>query len=73
MCPLFSKKDELEDSMSAKVLEDLENVDDDLDRKNVILVKMASTANNALTGMDVKELPAVVFFDNGIPSIFEGE
>jgi len=49
-------------------------VDDDLDRKNVILVKMASTAENELAALgDIDSLPAVVFFEGGQPTLFEGE
>ena len=63
--------DDEEDRMSQKVLSGLENIDDDLERSDIVIVKM-STETNDISNLGIKELPAVVFFDNKEKTIFEG-
>ena len=64
--------DDKSDRLSSKVLSGLENVDDDLGREDVLVLKM-STEGNEYAGMGIKELPAVVFFDQKVPTVFEGK
>ena len=64
--------DDRDDRLSSKVLSGLENVDDDLGRDDVLVLKM-STEGNDYGGMGIKELPAVVFFDQKVPTVFQGE
>ncbi len=49
-------------------------MDDDLDKSQILLVKM--TADNEfsrLSGGAVEELPAIVLFENGVPKVFDGD
>ena len=57
--------------MSSKVLSGLENVDDDLGRKDILIVKMDKDRND-ISGINVDEFPAVVFYDEQVPTVFQG-
>ena len=51
----------------------LENIDDDLDKLDVIMVKMASKEDNLDSQfVSVSKTPAIIFFDEKTPLIFEG-
>ena len=62
--------DDSNDRMSSKVLSGLENVDDDLGRKEILIVKMDKDRNDV---SNVDEFPAVVFYDEKIPTVFQGK
>ncbi|XP_054164277.1 uncharacterized protein LOC128961959 isoform X2 [Oppia nitens] len=53
------------------VLEDLENIDSDTDRHGIIFVKTAETEIAREYG--IKDLPALIYFERQIPSIYEGD
>lgn len=53
------------------VLEELENIDDDTDRHGINFVK--TTDLNIATNFGVHEFPAVIYFENQVPSIYEGK
>eukprot|EP00095_Tigriopus_kingsejongensis_P009527 maker-scaffold561_size136864-snap-gene-0.22 protein:Tk09527 transcript:maker-scaffold561_size136864-snap-gene-0.22-mRNA-1 annotation:"GL10978" len=58
------------DSESDRILEALEDIDDDLDEKGVRFLK-----NNELEVLEeygIQRVPSLVLFKKGIPSIFEG-
>ncbi|XP_018017937.1 uncharacterized protein LOC108674456 isoform X2 [Hyalella azteca] len=59
------------DDEDHEILEELENIDDDCEQAGVPFVKMADAKEAKEYGID--ELPALVYFENRIPSIFEGE
>ena len=50
------------------ILDELENIDDDTDRHGIHFVKTKDTAHAKDLGID--ELPALVYFENGTPSIY---
>lgn len=54
-----------------KVLEELENIDDDCDKHGITFVKTKDfeVADN----YGVHDYPALVYFEGGIPNVFEGE
>ncbi len=52
------------------ILEDLENIDDDTDRQGINFVK--TTDLNIATNYGVTNFPAVIYFENQVPSIYEG-
>lgn len=52
------------------ILEELENIDDDTDRQGIHFVK--TTDLNIATNYGVTEFPAVIYFENQVPSIYEG-
>nr|XP_037282150.1 uncharacterized protein LOC119175058 isoform X4 [Rhipicephalus microplus] len=53
------------------ILEELENIDDDTDRHGIQFVKTTDIAMTQEYG--VKELPALVYFENQIPNVYEGD
>ncbi|XP_065578951.1 uncharacterized protein LOC136039286 isoform X4 [Artemia franciscana] len=53
------------------ILQELENIDDDAEHVGVGFVK--STAVNIAQKHGVKQLPAVVFFEQGTPTIYDGD
>jgi len=57
--------------LSTRVLDVMETVDDDCDRKDVIFVKVKDRALAAKYNVD--EFPTLMFFENQIPSVFDGE
>lgn len=65
-------KDDKDDRLSQTVLGGLENIDDDLGKRQILIVKMSS-ADNEFSKLDVHELPAVVFFENKVPKVFQGK
>ena len=64
-------------STDTKVLQNLETIDDDLDREGVILVRLAASGNDVeghlaeKFGVDI--VPSLVLFKYGRPHRFEGE
>ncbi|XP_064114210.1 uncharacterized protein LOC135220720 isoform X2 [Macrobrachium nipponense] len=65
---LFYDKDDPEDH---EVLGELENIDDDCEQAGVPFVKIDNDAEAKEYGID--DLPALVYFENRIPSIYEGD
>lgn len=54
-----------------KILEELENIDDDCDRHGITFVKTKDFSVAEMYG--VHDYPALVYFEGGIPNVFEGE
>ncbi|XP_050711804.1 uncharacterized protein LOC126995938 isoform X6 [Eriocheir sinensis] len=65
---LFYDKDDAEDH---EVLGELENIDDDCEQAGVPFVKIDNDAEAREYGID--DLPTLVYFENRIPSIYEGD
>ncbi|GFQ72443.1 thioredoxin domain-containing protein [Trichonephila clavata] len=55
---------------SAKVLKELETIDDDADQYNILIVKNDNFAAAQKYGL--KKLPALLFFKEGSPIVYEG-
>lgn len=53
------------------MLEELENIDDDCDKHGITFVKTRDFS--VADGYGVHEYPALVYFEGGIPNVFEGE
>lgn len=53
-----------------KILEELENIDDDCDRHGITFVKTKDFSVAEQYG--VHDYPALVYFESGIPNVFEG-
>ncbi|CAG0889024.1 unnamed protein product, partial [Cyprideis torosa] len=60
-----------DDSKSMKVLEELERIDDDCDSKGMQFVKIDDDSVAKEYGID--ELPSLVYFENQIPSLYDGD
>ena len=54
-----------------RILEELENIDDDTDRHGIHFVKTQDL--NIATNFGVTDFPAVIYFENQVPSIYEGK
>jgi hypothetical protein len=52
-------------------LEELEHIDDDCDKYGIQFVKIDDIAAAEEYGLDT--LPAVVYFEKGIPNVYDGE
>jgi hypothetical protein len=55
---------------SKMVLEELEKIDDECDESDIFFVRIADSAEADEYGID--DLPGLVYFENGIPAIYEG-
>lgn len=53
-----------------KVLEELENIDDDCDKHGIIFVKTKDFT--VADSYGVHDYPALVYFEDAIPNVFEG-
>lgn len=62
--------DDKEDKQDIRVLNELENIDDDLDKEGLILVRLDNAEEAKEYGID--HLPTLVYFENKIPAIYEG-
>lgn len=65
---LFYDKD---DKKSEKVLVELENIDDDCDKNGIPFVKIDNDEEAKEYGID--EIPTLVYFENQIPNIYDGD
>ncbi|XP_065338912.1 uncharacterized protein hlk isoform X6 [Cloeon dipterum] len=68
MAVLFYDKDDKQD---LRVLNELENIDDDLDKEDIVLVRLDDDKEAKKYGID--HLPALVYFEEEIPAIYEGD
>ncbi|XP_066251341.1 uncharacterized protein hlk isoform X2 [Euwallacea similis] len=65
---LFYDKDDKED---IRVLNELENIDDELGKEGIVIVRIDNDAEAKEFGID--HLPTLVYFEEKIPSIYEGD
>ncbi|KAK7793468.1 hypothetical protein R5R35_013845 [Gryllus longicercus] len=65
---LFYDKDDPQDM---RVLNELENIDDDLDKEDIIVVRIDNDAEAKEYGID--HLPTLVYFEDKIPALYEGD
>ncbi|XP_021959977.1 uncharacterized protein LOC110855885 isoform X3 [Folsomia candida] len=65
---LFYDKD---DKTDLKILTELENIDDELDGHGMLFVKIDNDEEAKEYGFE--ELPVLVYFENKIPSVYEGD
>lgn len=65
---IFYDKDDKQD---IRVLNEMENIDDDLEREGIIMIRLDNADEAKEYGLD--HLPALVYFENKIPAIYEGD
>ncbi|XP_008201424.1 uncharacterized protein hlk isoform X7 [Tribolium castaneum] len=65
---LFYDKDDKQD---IRVLNELENIDDDLEKEGIVIVRIDNDAEAKEFGID--HLPTLVYFEDKIPSLYEGD
>ena len=66
----FMFSDDKDQKKSAKILAELENIDDDCDEHNIAFVKIDDAEEAKEYGID--ELPTLVLFERKIPHIYDG-
>lgn len=54
-----------------KILNELENIDDDLEKEGIVIVKMDDEKEAKEYGIDT--LPTLVYFEDKLPAIYEGK
>jgi hypothetical protein len=66
-----SVSDDNDDEDSMQVLGDLETIDDDCDKHGIQFVKIDDDSAAKEFGID--DVPALVYFEKGIPNVYDGE
>ncbi|XP_069688963.1 uncharacterized protein hlk isoform X3 [Periplaneta americana] len=64
----FYDKDTKQDM---RILNELENIDDELDKEGIVIVRMDNLAEAREYGID--HLPALIYFEEKLPAIYEGD
>ncbi len=67
---VLSHVDARQDEESGRLIDELETIDDDLDDHGITLVK--TNDDDVAKEYGVDKIPAIVYFENGIPSLFSG-
>jgi len=62
--------DDNNDKKSQKVLEELENIDDECDALGITFVKIDNPEEAVEYG--INKVPKLIYFEKGIPTIYEG-
>jgi hypothetical protein len=52
-------------------LNEIENIDDDLEREGIVIVRIDNDAEAKEYGID--HLPALIYFEEKLPAIYEGK
>lgn len=68
MSPFSDDKDDKQD---IRVLNELENIDDELEKEGIVIVRIDNKDEAKEYGLD--HLPALVYFENKIPALYEGD
>ncbi|XP_063619554.1 uncharacterized protein LOC134792226 isoform X7 [Cydia splendana] len=65
---IFYDKDDKQD---IRILNELENIDDELEKEGIVIVRMDNENEAKEFGID--HLPTLVYFEENIPAIYEGD
>ncbi|XP_013108157.1 uncharacterized protein LOC106087600 isoform X5 [Stomoxys calcitrans] len=65
---IFYDKDDKQD---IRILNELENIDDELEKEGIVIVRIDNTAEAKEYGLD--HLPALIYYENKIPAMYEGD
>ncbi|CAG4916765.1 unnamed protein product [Colias eurytheme] len=60
-----------EDKQDIRILNELENIDDELEKEGIVIVRMDNDQEAKEFGID--HLPTLVYFEENIPAIYEGD
>lgn len=63
--------DDNNDRKSQRVLNELENIDDECDKLGVVFVKIDNPDEAKEYG--IEKIPALMYFERGIPTTYEGK
>lgn len=67
--PCFT--DDKDDKQDMRILNELENIDDELEKEGIVIVRIDNAAEAKEYGLD--HLPALIYFENKIPALYEGD
>lgn len=67
---LFQSIDDDDDRKSQRVLNELENIDDECDKLGIVFVKIDDPDEAKEYG--IEKIPSLVYFEGGIPTMYEG-
>lgn len=67
---LTNDSDDNNDRKSQRVLNELENIDDECDQLGVIFVKIDNAEEAKEYG--IEKMPNLIYFEKGIPTLYEG-
>jgi thioredoxin-related protein len=60
-----------DDTEADTILEELEQIDEKLDKQDMTMVKISDSG--AKDSFGIEEIPALVYFEHGIPELYEGD
>lgn len=63
--------DDKDDKQDIRVLNELENIDDELEKEGIVIVRIDNADEAKEYGLD--HLPTLIYFEEGIPSMYEGD
>lgn len=63
--------DDKDDKQDIRVLNELENIDDELEKEGIVIVRIDNADEAKEYGLD--HLPALIYFENKIPALYEGD
>lgn len=67
----FLSVDDKDDKQDMRILNELENIDDELEKEGIVIIRMDNDAEAKEYGID--HLPTLVYFENKIPALYEGD
>ena len=59
------------DTDAATILEELEQIDEKLDKQDLAMVKISD--EGAIENYGIEDLPSLVYFENGVPEVYDGD
>uniref|UniRef100_A0A1A9WP28 Thioredoxin domain-containing protein n=1 Tax=Glossina brevipalpis TaxID=37001 RepID=A0A1A9WP28_9MUSC len=65
---IFYDKDDKQD---IRILNELENIDDELEKEGIVIVRIDNAAEAREYGLD--HLPSLIYYENKIPALYEGD
>jgi hypothetical protein len=63
--------DDKDSKQDIRILNEIENIDDDLEREGIVIVRIDNDAEAKEYGID--HLPALIYFEEKLPAIYEGK
>lgn len=66
-----SHTDDKDDKQDIRVLNELENIDDELEKEGIVIVRIDNADEAREYGLD--HLPTLIYFEDKIPALYEGD
>lgn len=71
LLPFSHVTDDKDDKQDIRVLNELENIDDELEKEGIVIVRIDNADEAKEYGLD--HLPALIYFEDKIPALYEGD